>query len=70
MGSIDMKQVMMNRAKARAFGRTCQCRMCKHSECGNDIECIANVKGEVVYLCYCCGKVHEQAGYEVYEIVF
>lgn len=65
-----MKTVMMNRNKARAFGRTCQCTMCKHTKCGNDIEAIAVIKGEVIYLCYCCARNHENMGYEVYEIVF
>lgn len=65
-----MKQVMITKQRARAFGRTCQCQLCKHTKCGNDIECIAVVKGQVLYLCYCCGKNHEHAGYEVYEIVF
>jgi hypothetical protein len=69
----DMKQVMMSKAKARAFGRVCQCVGCgsthKH-KCGQDIECIGRVGNEVLYLCHACGEKLEKQGHKIAEIVF
>jgi|WetSurMetagenome_2_1015567.scaffolds.fasta_scaffold19367_4 hypothetical protein len=67
-----MKQVMITKAKARAFGRTCQCVRCNrsHVKCGQDIECVGLIDGQIVWLCHACGVNLERDGKDVAEILF
>jgi hypothetical protein len=71
---MDMEQILMTRAKARAFGRTCQCSGCgpghNKVKCGQDIECIGVIHNKVMYLCHACGINLEQEGHRIAELIF